>query len=102
MNLKYCCALVVCLCLPAAHLMAQHNRIAGRVDNSRRVTMRGHVHPLARSEYDQGRADAAMRLRHASLVLKPSDSQQADLDQLLAEQQDSSSPNYHRWLTPEQ
>jgi subtilase family serine protease len=36
------------------------------------------------------------------LVLKPSASQQADLDQLLEQQQDPSSPNYHQWLTPEE
>lgn len=43
-----------------------------------------------------------MALAYVTLVLKPSAAQQADLDQLLAQQQDASSPNYHRWLTPEQ
>ena len=43
-----------------------------------------------------------MELPYVILVLKPSASQQAALDQLLAQQQDPSSPNYHRWLTPEQ
>jgi uncharacterized protein (TIGR03437 family) len=36
------------------------------------------------------------------LLFKPSSTQQAALDQLLAQQQDPSSANYHRWLTPEQ
>jgi uncharacterized protein (TIGR03437 family) len=35
-------------------------------------------------------------------VLKPSARQQADLEQLLQQQQDFSSANYHHWLTPEQ
>ena len=35
-----------------------------------------------------------------SLALRPG--AQAQLDQLLAEQQDPSSPNYHSWLTPEE
>jgi uncharacterized protein (TIGR03437 family) len=43
-----------------------------------------------------------MELPYVTLALKPSASQQADLDRLLAQQQDPSSPNYHRWLTPEQ
>jgi subtilase family serine protease len=43
-----------------------------------------------------------MPLPYVSLVLKPSASQEAELTQLLAEQQDPSSPNYHRWLTPEE
>ena len=37
-----------------------------------------------------------------TLALKPSPSQQADLDKLLAEQQDPSSSNYHHWLTPDE
>jgi len=43
-----------------------------------------------------------MELPYVTLVLKPSAAQQADLDQLLAQRQDPSSPSYHRWLTPEQ
>jgi subtilase family serine protease len=37
-----------------------------------------------------------------TVFLKPSPGQQAALDQLLAEQQDPSSANYHQWLTPKQ
>ncbi len=36
------------------------------------------------------------------LVLKRSPEQQAKLDSLLAQQQDTASPQYHKWLTPEQ
>jgi uncharacterized protein (TIGR03437 family) len=36
------------------------------------------------------------------MLLKPSAVQQAGLDQLLADQQDRSSGDYHRWLKPEQ
>jgi subtilase family serine protease len=43
-----------------------------------------------------------MPLPHVSLVLKRSASQEAELNQLLAEQQDPSSPNYRHWLTPEE
>lgn len=35
-------------------------------------------------------------------MLQRTDAQQADLAQLLAHQQDPSSPDYHHWLTPEQ
>ena len=37
-----------------------------------------------------------------TLVFKLSAAQQADLDALLASQQDRGSPDYQRWLTPEQ
>jgi uncharacterized protein (TIGR03437 family) len=43
-----------------------------------------------------------MEIPYVTLVLKPSTSQQADLDRLLAQQQNPSSPDYHGWLTPEQ
>jgi uncharacterized protein (TIGR03437 family) len=36
------------------------------------------------------------------ILLKPTAAQQADLQQLLGQQQDPASPNYHKWLTPEQ
>jgi len=37
-----------------------------------------------------------------TIRLKASASQQADLQQLLADQQNPASPSYHQWLTPEQ
>jgi len=43
-----------------------------------------------------------MAMPELGLVLKPSASQQSDLDQLLAAQQDPASPDYHHWLTPEE
>src|SRR4029077_16091344 len=35
-----------------------------------------------------------------SLVFNPSPAQQKALDKLLSDQQNSTSPNYHKWLTP--
>src|ERR1035438_1814892 len=35
------------------------------------------------------------------LLAKPSAAQQAELNQLLADQQNPSSPQFHKWLTPE-
>jgi len=80
---------------------AQSNRIAGRISGSQRFTLTGHLHPLARSEYDQGPVDRSMAMSRVTFVLQPSPAQQADLVQLLAAQQDPSSANYHKWLTPE-
>ncbi|HXA52103.1 MAG TPA: protease pro-enzyme activation domain-containing protein [Candidatus Acidoferrum sp.] len=58
--------------------------------------------PRARAEDDRGRLPANFALQSMSLVLQPSAAQQADLDRLLAAQQDPGSPEYHHWLTPEQ
>jgi hypothetical protein len=64
--------------------------------------LRGNTHPLARAAFDRGIAPASMPLERMLLVLKRSPDQEADLTHLLDEQQDKGSPNYHKWLTPEE
>jgi hypothetical protein len=76
-------------------------RITTPVDESVVTTLRGNTHPLARPEFDQGSLDPSMPLR-ATIVFKMTAAQQAELDALLAAQQQRRSPDYQRWLTPEQ
>jgi uncharacterized protein (TIGR03437 family) len=78
------------------------NRVINPIDLSRTSALAAPVHPLAQAQYDQGPVDPAFQIQYAFLVLKASPDQQAALDQLLSQQQDRSSPNYHHWLTPEQ
>src|SRR6202142_161907 len=78
------------------------SRIGGAVDNAKWTILRGNTHPMARAEFDRGAAPASLTMEHMMLVLTRSAAQQAALETLLAEQQDRSSPNYHKWLTPEQ
>ena len=56
---------------------------------------------MARPEFDRGLAPASTRMDRMLLLLEPDSSQQQALQALLAAQQDPSSPEYHRWLTPE-
>jgi hypothetical protein len=77
-------------------------RITQPIDESNLVVLRGNTSPLARPEFDQGAAPASLPLLRMLLVLQRSPQQEAALDQLLEQQQDNSSPNYHRWLTPQQ
>ncbi len=77
-------------------------RISANVDDSSRMTLHGNVPRLARTEFDQGEAAPETQLTQVRLVLSRSTEQQAALDQYLADLQDASSPNYHKWLTPEQ
>src|SRR5579862_679722 len=81
---------------------AQADRIATPVSTNQTIALQGNMHGLAKAEFDQGRADGGRVLRSVSLVLKPSAAQQAALQTLLAQQQNPSSPNYHKWLTPAQ
>jgi subtilase family serine protease len=94
------CSLLLILCSGA--LAAQPDRIVGAIDASQTVALKGNVNPKAQRQYDQGPVDPSMKLPYVTLLIQPSEAQQAALKQLLAEQQDPSSPNYHKWLTPEQ
>ena len=58
--------------------------------------------PKATAENDQGRVAPTLQLSYVTLTFTPSASQKAELTQLLADQQNPNSPNYHRWLTPEE
>src|SRR3984885_10399289 len=89
-------------CVSAIAVYAQPDRVHGAIDNSRSTVLRGLVHTNARPENDRGAVEDSFALPGITLLLKPSATQQAALEQLLAQQQDPSSPNYHNWLTPEQ
>jgi uncharacterized protein (TIGR03437 family) len=96
--------LIACVvaCILAGVLSAQPRLIKGPIQDSQRARMTGHVHPMAKAENDLGPLDASVALPAITLVLQQTPTQQADLDSLLAAQQDAASPDYHRWLTPEQ
>jgi hypothetical protein len=86
----------------AASLAAQQDRVAGPVDRSHVRELTGNTHPIGRSLVDVGAVDPALRLNRVTLMFQRSSTQQTALDRLLRDQQDLSSPNYHKWLTPEQ
>jgi len=67
-----------------------------------RTSLSGNLRPESIRSSDQGRVDGDFPLPALTLFLKPSPSQQADLRQLLEDQQNPGSPQYHRWLAPEQ
>ncbi len=76
---------------------------AGRIiDDNDRTVLSGNVHVNARAEYDAGAADAALPLDRMILTLRLTPEKQTSLVRLLAEQQNPASPNYRRWLTPEE
>jgi uncharacterized protein (TIGR03437 family) len=97
-----CLPLVLAAGAIAGSVMAQPSRVPKQIDNYRRVTLAGNTHPRARAGFDQGRVAPSLNLPYVTLTLAQTDSQKAELDQLLAEQQTAGSPNYHRWLSPEE
>jgi subtilase family serine protease len=83
-------------------LVAQADRIKTPINDSQLVMLKGNLSPRAQPKYDQGPLAPATKLSGMRITFKPSRSQKADLDRLLSEQQDPGSPNYHKWLTPQQ
>jgi subtilase family serine protease len=81
---------------------AQPDRITAPIDSTQMVPLKGNVHRLAQPQYDQGPVEDSFQFSYVTLVMAPSPSQQASLNQLLAQQQDRSSPNFHKWLSPAQ
>jgi len=66
------------------------------------ITLRGNVHPLARPEFDRGETDASLPMERMILTFRLNAVKQAELDKFLAELQDSASPNFHHWISPEE
>ena len=77
-------------------------RIVDKIDESQLVTLKGNTHPYANAKNDRGRVSPDLPMTDLILVLSRDPAQQAAFEQFVASQYDSSSPNFHKWLTPQQ
>ncbi len=111
MRLAPRCMLVVGLCLTLSAVICNAQiistpalipaRITTAIDDNDRIQLRGNVHPLARLAFDRGPVADAQALHRMLLLLRRSSDQESSLLQLLDDQQSKFSPNYQRWLTPD-
>ena len=84
--------------VPAAH--AQRPTIhSTNADEQAIVRLKHTHHPLAKEENAAGRVEGSRALRRMLLVLTPGEAKEQELKNLLEEQQDRGSANYHHWLT---
>src|SRR5277367_5279662 len=86
----------------AAQTAPTPSRITQAVDEANLTVLKGNTYYLARGKYDRGTAPPSLPMARMLLVLQRSPQQESALEQLLDQQQDQSSPNYHQWLTPQQ
>ncbi len=95
---------LLCVLFASAELSSSENpqRIHENIEDGRTVVLRGNVHPLATAQQDQGEVEESFQLPRITMFFQMTASQRADLDNLLEQQQDRSSSNYHKWLTPEE
>ena len=72
------------------------------VDENNLTTLRGNTRPEANATYDLGPVADDFLMEHLLLLLKRSPEQEQELERFIDELHDSSSPNFHRWLTAEE
>ncbi len=88
--------------LSAVIASAQTNRVPSGVDFRQLTRIKGNISPMVQTASDAGPVAALMKIDGILLMFRRTGAQQQSLDTLLANQQDRKSPDYHRWLTPEQ
>jgi hypothetical protein len=93
------CALVFVV---SGQVSSPQSQITAPIDNSKLTVLRGNVPGWAQAQFDRGPAPASLPMEQMMLVLKSTPDQMEQLHELVEEQQVPTSPNYHKWLTPEQ
>ena len=92
-------AFLVAAVVVASPLYATSARV---VDDMDTVSIPGNVSPRLLGSVEVGRTDGSLPVEKMILVLRPRAGTTAPLERLLEEQLDPASPNFHRWLTPEE
>src|ERR1700742_4245247 len=88
------------LCSISTFAQAPAPRIRGPIETSPSIPLEGSLNPHVRISEDLGPLAPDTPIRGVTLVFKRTDAQEADLQQLLAQQPAPSSPLFHHWLTP--
>jgi subtilase family serine protease len=88
--------LLICL----VPLGTAQNMVNVPVDPANRVALKGHQPAWANAQNDQGSVPADLKLEALTIVLNRPPKVEAAYTQLLEDQQNPKSPNYHHWLTP--
>lgn len=74
-------------------------RVTQNIDETHLTTLKGHVIPFATAKNDRGEVEDSFAIDHMHLVLQRSPEAEQELNQLMAEQNDKDSPNFHKWLS---
>ena len=98
------CGWIAACAVAASALAAQTPapRIQAGISSAEMSTLKGSAAAIAQPQFDAGRMPANTPLIGITLVFNRTAAQQADLEALLAAQQNPASPLFHQWLTPEQ
>jgi hypothetical protein len=106
-HLLRCCSLTLAfMCALAAQTAGNTPEarvlIAGPIDSSRLLTLAANTRSEANAQNDRGKVADSFAMPHMLLQLRRSPEQEQALKNFIDQQHDSSSPNFHQWLTAEQ
>ena len=76
--------------------------ITESVNDSKTVTLAGNMRPEATAQNDMGPVANDLAMQHMQLQLRLPAEKEQELEQLIRDQQDPSSPKFHKWLTGDQ
>jgi hypothetical protein len=93
---------LLCGTTATAQAVTPFVRIVNPIDENDLVTLKGNTHPLANAKTDRGRVRPGLPMTDLILVFSRSPEQQAAFDRFVESQYTPGSPNFHKWLTPEQ
>jgi len=94
--------LTLCVLSSEAIVGQARSQVDGQPLISRSQVLRGHFPQWANRINDDGPLAPTEAMTPLTLVLSRSPQREVEFEKFLAEQQDATSPNYHRWLTPDQ
>ncbi len=106
-RLLYCCGVtsgLTCILLAQIPRNAPPARvlITRPIDSSRLRTLGGNTRPEANAQNDRGKVPDSFAMPHMLLQLRRSPEREQALRAFIDQQHDSSSPNFHQWLTADQ
>ena len=85
---------------PARAPVAARNLVTAQIDTSQRFLLADHRPAWAGVQNDRGSVPADLHLSNLTLTLNRSPEREQAFQQLLKDQQNPTSPDYHHWLTP--
>src|SRR4051794_14020513 len=100
-------AMIIVFSAVSAHLLAQtqgpgqRRRITSPLNARQLTRLPRTTHSWIKGARDRGRVATDLPMENVILTLTGGPEQQTELEALLADQQNPSSPRFHQWLTPQ-
>ncbi len=87
---------------PTSTAASVPDRITQPINEAQLVTLQRNTRPEANSRNDRGAVSDGFDIEHMLLLLQRSPERERELDKLIDELNDRTSPNFHHWLTADE